>query len=135
MKLQLRHIFLILSSTLIIVSFFYYVSAHTTYIILLITGLVTAIVSLILIWQRDTMRMKFFWTVIAILFALVQQMTEESSIRQSSKWMIQNNDKMLRDVSLILISKPRDLLLLKSDKQNSTMLFTAGEWNKITNLF
>jgi len=81
------------------------------------------------------MRMKFFWTVIAILFALVQQMTEESSIRQSSKWMIQNNDKMLRDVSLILISKPRDLLLLKSDKQNSTMLFTAGEWNKITNLF
>lgn len=79
--------------------------------------------------------MKILWMVIAILLAFIQQVTEESSIQQSTKWMIENNEEMLRDVSLTLISKPGEILLLKTDKQNSAAFFTAREWKKISNLF
>ena len=135
MKPQPRHILLIAGAMLIIISFFCYVSAHTTYINLLIAGLVTATVSLILIWLKDAMRMKILWTVIAILFALIQQVTEDSLIRHSTKWMIQNNQEILLDVSLMLISKPGEILLLKTEQQDSAAFFTALELRKISILF
>ncbi len=81
------------------------------------------------------MRKKVLWTLTAILLAIIQQVTEDSSIRHSTKWMIQSNKDILQDVSLTLISKPREILLLKTDKQDSTTLFTDREWKKISNLF
>jgi len=135
MRPKLRHIFLILGATQVIISFYYYVSAHTTYNVLLIAGLITATSSLVFIWLKDTMRTKCLWTVVAILLAFIQQVTEKSSIQQSTMWMIQNNEEMLRDVSMTLISKPGEILLLKNSKKNSAALFTTKEWKKISNIF
>lgn len=135
MKLQPRHIFLILGALLIIISFFFYVLAHTTYTILLITGLAIATISFILIWLKDTMHWKILWSAIAILLAIVQQAAEKSSIRQSTKWIIQNNEDILHDVNMILISKPGEVILFKTAMQNKAALFTNREWGKISNLF
>jgi hypothetical protein len=135
MKLQPRHIFLILGATTVIISFFYFVSAHSTYEILLSSGLTTAAFALIFIWLRDTVRMRVLWTAIALLFALIQQLMEESSIQQSARWMIQDNQEILQDVNSILITKPGNIILLKTEYRDNTALFSARESKKISYLF
>ena len=49
--------------------------------------------------------------------------------------MIQKNKDILQEVSLTLISKPGEILLLKTDKQDRATLFTDQEWKKVSNLF
>jgi hypothetical protein len=49
--------------------------------------------------------------------------------------MIQKNEKLLREVSLMLISKPGEIMLLKTDTLDRKELFAAREWKAISNLF
>lgn len=135
MKLLPRHIFLILGATLVLISFLFFVSAHSKYTILLAAGLIIASSALLVIWLKDKPRIKFLWTTIAVLFGIIQQLTENSSIKQSSKWMIQNNEKILINVSLNLISKPTDILILKSSNLDTSVLFSDKERQSISKLF
>jgi hypothetical protein len=135
MKLQPRHIFLIIGAILTITSFYYYVSAHTTYVKLLSIGLATALIATLLIWLKDTIRIKILWLAITALLVIVQQVTEQSAIKQSTKWMIQKNEDILHQVSMTLISKPGNFIILKTYKQDRSALFTDLEWKKINKLF
>jgi hypothetical protein len=131
MKLSFKHIGLLIGVVLVFVSFLFFGRQQDTYQALLICGLVTALIFyLTILFGKGHLKTKIFWTVVVVLCAVVQQLTEPFLIDTSYRIYISQNKNILTEINNILIKKQGDITILNDSISKGNQL-TALESDKL----
>ena len=131
MKLSFKHIGLLIGVILTSVSFLFFGRQQGTYQILNIGGLVTALIFyLTILFGKSHFKIKIFWTLVVVLCAAVQQLTEPFLIDTSYRLYISQNKNVLTEINNILINKQGDITIL-NDSISKGDLLTTLESDKI----
>jgi hypothetical protein len=131
MKLSFKHIGLLIGVVLAFVSFLLFGRQQGTYQALLICGLVTVLIFyLTILLGKGHLKTKIFWTVVVILCAVVQQLTEPFLIDTSYRVYISQNKNILTEINNILINKQGDITILNDSISKGNQL-TALESGKL----
>ena len=113
------------------VSFLFFGRQQGTYQILNIGGLVTALIFyLTILFGKSHFKIKIFWTLVVVLCAAVQQLTEPFLIDTSYRLYISQNKNVLTEINNILINKQGDITIL-NDSISKGDLLTTLESDKI----
>jgi hypothetical protein len=125
MTLSFKHIGLSIGVVLTFVSFLFFGRQQDTYQILLICGLATAFsFYLTILFGKGHLKTKIFWTVVVVLCAVVQQLTEPFFIDTSYRLYISQNKNVLTEINNILINKQGDITILNDSISKSAQLTT-----------
>ena len=131
MTLSLKHIGLLIGVVLTFVSFLFFGRQQGTYQVLLICGLVTTLIFyLTILFGKGHLKTKIFWTVVVVLCAVVQQLTEPFLIDTSYRVYISQNKNILTEINNILINKQGDITIL-NDRIFKGDQLTALESDKL----
>ena len=131
MTLFFKHIGLVLGVLLIFVSFLFFGRQQSTYQVLVICGLVVAIIFyLIILFGKDHLKSKIYWTVVVVLCAICQQVTEPFLIDTSYRVYIWDNENELTEINNILSHKQGDIFIL-NDSISTGEHFTKLERDKL----
>ena len=132
MKVPFKYIGLLMGVALAIFSFLFFGRKQDTYQVLLISGLVIATVSyLLILFGKEKLKTKLLWTAVVILCAVIQQMTEPILINNSYRIFIKQNENTLVDINKILnhtsgdVTITADTIIHKSDE------FTVAETERL----
>ena len=131
MTLSFKHIGLLIGVVLTFVSFLFFGRQQSTYQVLLICGLVTTLIFyLTILFGKGHLKTKIFWTVVVVLCAAVQQLTEPFLIDTSYRVYISQNKNILTEINNILINKQGDITILNDSISKGDQL-TALESDKL----
>lgn len=123
MKFSFKHIGLLIGLTFVFISNLFFGRKQETFQVLLGCGFVMgAIFYLAIFFGKDQLRTKVCWTILVLLFALVQQMTEPFLVDTSYRIYISQNKNTLADVNSILINKQGDITVLNDSIYNYVQL-------------
>jgi hypothetical protein len=123
MTLYFKYIGLLIGVVLTFVSFLFFGRQQGTYQILNIGGLVTALICyLTILFGKGHFKTKIFWTLVVVLCALVQQLTEPFLIDTSYRIYISQNKNVLTAINNILINKQDDITILNDSISKSDQL-------------
>ena len=113
---------LLIGICLIFISFLFYARLQFAYIILLVSGILTSTTSaLIIIFSKDTLKLKLLWLGIILLFVLIQRFSEPMIIDCSYKIYLLQHDGALDRINTLLLSTPGKITITKDtiiDSQN-----------------
>ena len=113
MTLSFKHIGLCIGVVLTFVSFLFFGRQQGTYQILNIGGLLAALIFyLTILFNKGHLKTKIFWTLVVIVCAVVQQLTEPFLIDTSYRVYISKNKNALTEINNILINKQDDITIL-----------------------
>ena len=131
MTLSFKHIGLLIGVVLTFVSFLFFGRQQGTYQVLLICGLLTALIFyLTILFGKGHLKTKIFWTIVVVLCAVVQQLTEPFLIDTSYRVYISENKNILTEINNILINKQGDITILNDSISKGDQL-TALESDKL----
>jgi hypothetical protein len=131
MTLSFKHIGLLIGVVLTFVSFLFFGRQQGTYQVLLICGLLTALIFyLTILFGKGHLKTKIFWTIVVVLCAVVQQLTEPFLIDTSYRVYINQNKNILTEINEILINKQGDITILNDSISKGDQL-TALESDKL----
>ncbi|SHF95370.1 hypothetical protein [Flavisolibacter ginsengisoli] len=105
MRFSLRHIVLLFGISAVFISFYFFGRKHSQYELLLIIGLLLSAAGYMLVLWKDKKINKIIWTIVVVLFVLVEQLFEPNLIKASFKTYIDQNQKLLENVNAILLTK------------------------------
>ena len=106
MRLSFKDIGLLTGLLLVIISFLFFGRHQDLYQILYIGGLaISFIFFLIILLRKGTVKSKIFWTIVVVVFVLLQRVTEPSLIDTSYRIYIRQNKNILSNINNILIQK------------------------------
>jgi len=130
MTLSFKHIGLLFGVVLTFVSFLYFGRQQGTYQILNIGGLVAVLIFyLAILFGKGLLKTKIFWTLVVVLCAVVQELTEPFLIDTSYRVYIRQNKIVLTEINKILINKQGDITILNDSISKSDHLTTLESNN------
>jgi len=131
MTLSFKQIGLLIGVVSTFLSFLLFDRQQGPYQILNIGGLVAALIFyLVILLGKGLLKTKIFWTVVVVLCAIVQQLTEPFLIDTSYRLYISQNKNVLTEINNILITKQGDITILNESISRSDHLTTL-ESNKL----
>jgi hypothetical protein len=123
MTISFKYIGLLIGVVLAFASFLFFGRQQDTYQILLLAGLATVLIFyLIILFGKGQLKTKISWTIIAVLCAIVQQLTEPFLIDTSYRVYIRQNQNVLTDINNILLGKKGDITILNDSISNGDQL-------------
>jgi len=135
MKFKNKHIGLILGLTFIIFSFLFFGRQQGIYQILLFVGLLISFVFyLTIMFGKETIKSKIIWTIVIVLSALFQQLTEPLLIKSSYLIYLKSNKTELTEVTNILIEKRGEIWITKDTIRDENCVLTNLEKEKLKKL-
>src|ERR1044072_2446235 len=114
MHLRIRHISLVLGIFSTIFSFLFFVRDQKVYTTFLVVGIFLSGVSFIWILFKDAKPKKWLWFSVIVIAIMAQQVSEPLLINYSYKLLLNENVKLLSDVSQIMQSKAGAIFYLKN---------------------
>ncbi|MCA0383040.1 MAG: hypothetical protein LCH58_12810 [Bacteroidetes bacterium] len=122
---------LLVGVALTFLSFLFFGRQQGTYQGLLIGGLITALTFyLVILFSKTNFKTKIFWTVILILFAVIQQLTEPLLIDTSYRIYIKTNKETLVEINKILTEVQGDITIL-NDTVSKTESINSFDIDKL----
>lgn len=136
MTFSLRHIIFLIGIVTIYTSFLFFGRATGTYDILIIAGLIISTISyLVILFKKDTIKSKIFWTIVIVGCILLQRLTETMFIKISYGIFLKRNDsRMIKLNSIILTKNNGDILFIPNSDKAVLIKFTDQEINEIQQL-
>ena len=132
MRFSYKHIGLILGILLVVLSFLFFGRLQDTYFWLLVAGLVIALVSyLLIIFGRESTKSKLLWSVVVVLSAVMQQLTEPVIIATSYRFYINQHKDQLAEVNNILERAIGEVYVLKDTIIHPNDEFTLNQMEKL----
>jgi hypothetical protein len=132
MTLSFKHIGLLVGITLVFLSFLFVGRQQGTYQILLVGGLATAFVFyLTVLFGRDKLKSKLFWTALVVACAVLQWLTEPILVDTSYRFYISQNQSTLRELNDILQLKHGDIFMLNDSVTAKSDTLTFDEKEKL----
>ena len=123
MRLSFKPIGLLTGVVLTFVSFLFFGRQQGTYQILNICGHVTALIFYVtILFGKNHLKTKVFWSVALVLGAVVQQLTAPFLINTSYRIYISQNKNILTEINYILINKHGEITILKDSIFKSDQL-------------
>jgi hypothetical protein len=106
MRPSFKQIGLLTGLLLVIISFLFFGRQQDLYQILIIGGLaISFIFFLIILLRKGTVKSKIFWTIVEVVFVVLQRVTEPILIDTSYRIYIRQNKNILSNINNILIQK------------------------------
>lgn len=125
MTFSFKQIGLLSGVVLTFVSFLFFGRQQGAYQILNIGGLVTALIFyLTILFGKGHFKTKIVWTLVVVLCAVVQQLTEPFFIDTSYRLYINQNKNVLTEINNILINKQGEITILNDSISNGNQLTT-----------
>ena len=125
MTLSFKHIGLLIGVALTFVSFLFFGRQQGTYQILNFGGLLVALIFfLTILFGKGHPKTKILWTIVVVLCAVVQQLTEPFLIDTSYRFYISQNKTILTEINNILINKSGDITILNDSISKGDQLTT-----------
>jgi len=113
MTFSFKHVGLLIGLISVIVSFTFFGRQQDLYDIFLTGGLLISLIFfLIIFFGKGTSKSKLIWTVIVVLFIVLQRLTEPILIDSSYRIYIRQNENILADINNILLHKTGDITIL-----------------------
>ena len=132
MRPSFKHIGLLTGLLLVIISFLFFGRHQHLYQILNIGGLaISFIFFLIILLRKGIVKSKIFWTIIVIVFVVLQRVTEPILIDTSYRIYIRQNENILSNINNILLRKSGDITILNNNITDTNNQLTAYESNEL----
>ncbi|MGE5107956.1 MAG: hypothetical protein ACM3H8_10450 [Sphingobacteriales bacterium] len=132
MRLSFKYIGLLTGLLLVITSFLFFGRHQDLYQILNIGGLAISFTFfLIILLRKGTVKSKIFWTIIVIVFVVLQRVTEPILIDTSYRIYIRQNKNILSNINNILIHKSGDITILNNNITDTNNQLTDYESNEL----
>ena len=135
MSVSLRHIILLIGTLAVFLSFLFFSGGTETYDLLFISGFLIATISyLVILFKKDTLKNKIYWTLVVIALCVIQQLTEPLLIKKSYSIFIIHNQGRLENLNDLILTKKDGLLFMPTLDTNVSRDFTATEIKYIYSL-
>ncbi len=132
MTLSLKHIGLLGGIASIFLSFLFAGRQQETYQILLLAGLATAFVSyLTILFGREKLKSKLFWSALVVACAVLQWLTEPILVDTSYRYYISRNQSTLNELNDILQRKQGEVFMLNDSVTAKSDTLTFDEKEKL----
>jgi hypothetical protein len=135
MTFSLRHITLLIGIIGAILSFLWFGWNTNTYGVIIITGLVIALISFLIILFKDTLRSKLLWTLAVVASVGLQWLTESLVIKLSYRRFIKQHETSLNSLTGLIQTKPNNLFLSSASELWTKNGFTKQEADQIKDEF
>jgi hypothetical protein len=133
--MKIKHIGLILGLFLVIISFLFIGRQQQTYLLLLIVGLFVCLVFyLTILFSKGTVKSKLFWTVVIILAATLQWLSEPFLTKSSYLIFLNIHKIELNSVNKILLTKSGAIRITKDDIDDRNNQLTSNEIKELGKL-
>lgn len=128
MRPSFKHIGLLTGLLLVIISFLFFGRHQNLYQILNIGGLaISFIFFLIILLRKGIVKSKIFWSIVVVVFVLLQRVTEPILIDASYRIYIRQNKNTLSSINNILLHKSGDITILNNNITDTNNQLTAYE--------
>jgi hypothetical protein len=132
---KIKHIGLTLGLFSTIISFLFFGRQQGTYQILLLSGLLASFIFyLTILFGKETAKSRIIWTVIVVLAATIQWLSEPILIKSSNLIYLNSNDEELTTVNNLLKDKRGDITILNNDITDIENLLTQTEKDDLIKL-
>lgn len=127
-----KHIGLIVGLILNITCFLFFGRQQDIYEVMLFGGLIISLISyLIILFTTGTAKAKLLWTLVIILCAPIQSITEPFLIDSSYRIYISQNEIKLAEVNSILTQKQGDISILNDSIKDENNQLASSENEKL----
>lgn len=118
-----------------IISFLFLGRQHTTYQILLLSGLLISLIFyLTILFGKETTKSKIVWTLVVVLAGTIQWLTEPILIKSSYLIYLSSNEEELEAVNHMLKDKAGEIHMLNEDITDKNNLLTQEEKDSLIKL-
>jgi hypothetical protein len=133
--MRIKHYGLIIGLFLVVFSFLFFGRAQNLYQLLLIIGLLISLIFyLTVIFSKESIKSKIFWTIVLISSVILQRLSEPILIKSSYLIYLTIHKSELREVNQILSTKMGEISVLNDTVIDKSNILTTVEKEKLRKL-
>ncbi len=133
--MRIKHYGLIIGIFLVVFSFLFFGRAQNLYQLLLIVGLLIGLIfSLTILFSKESIKSKIFWTIVIIFSVILQRLSEPILIKSSYLIYLTTHKSELREVNQILSTKLGEISVLNDSVIDKSNILTTVEKEKLSRL-
>ena len=131
MTFSLRHFTLLIGIIFAILSFLWFGRDTNTYDLTILSGLVIALISFLIILFKDAIRSKLLWTLVVVATVGIQWLIEPLFIKLSYRHFIKQHETGLNSLTELIQTKKSNLFLSPASELLTRNGFTQQEAEQI----